>query len=273
MRKTVYERLLNTKPVDKMSKYLDLEDKEELGNAEIIFIDNVSDYMYSFADRRWEIEKDFPNVAPPFSNIFMEFQEPDDRWKHGIWLEFEKVPQRKGWIGYAKYFSLMNNVLLALPMISKIEINSDGKPMGPHQNKIMISSATEEEKTTTELLGAMVLYPALLAICFMHCKNVTRIPHGPHLGSKAKRERHAPRIRYHTLVIEPMKKILREEGQSEKTGLKMALHICRGHFKDFREGKGLFGKFKDIYWWDSQVRGSLSEGIVTKDYQVDAPVV
>ena len=79
-----------------------------------------------------------------------------------------------------------------------------------------------------------------------------------------------PTVRYHVLEIEPLKRILRTEGKSEETGLKRALHICRGHFKDYRE-HGLFGKFKDIYWWDSQVRGNLSEGIVNKDYSVDAP--
>jgi hypothetical protein len=69
------------------------------------------------------------------------------------------------------------------------------------------------------------------------------------------------------LNIHPIKKILEIEGQSQKTGLKMALHICRGHFKDFTE-RGLFGKYHGLYWWDAHARGNAKEGIALKDYRV-----
>ena len=72
-----------------------------------------------------------------------------------------------------------------------------------------------------------------------------------------------------------MKQILRTEGQSQSTGIKQGLHICRGHFKDYTRGRGLFGRFKGLYWWDSQVRGTAEKGIVVKDYRVSCltPVV
>ena len=38
-----------------------------------------------------------------------------------------------------------------------------------------------------------------------------------------------------------------------------ALHFVRGHFKDYSV-KGLFGKYKKVYWWDSQVRGEVMWG-------------
>ena len=72
---------------------------------------------------------------------------------------------------------------------------------------------------------------------------------------------------FKTLEIEPMKRALKHEGQSETAGLKKALHICRGHFKDYSK-HGLFGKYKGLYWWDSHVRGSTEEGVVVKDYAV-----
>ena len=46
-----------------------------------------------------------------------------------------------------------------------------------------------------------------------------------------------------------------------------ALHFVRGHFKDYSV-KGLFGKYKKVYWWDSQVRGEVMGGVVDKDYRV-----
>lgn len=68
-----------------------------------------------------------------------------------------------------------------------------------------------------------------------------------------------------------MKKVLASEGGAESTGIKRALHIARGHFSDYREGRGLFGKHHGIYWWDPQLRGSVSEGYAPKDYIIDAP--
>lgn len=53
----------------------------------------------------------------------------------------------------------------------------------------------------------------------------------------------------------------------------MAMHTCRGHFADYRKGKGLFGKLKGLYWINSHVRGSEEHGVVEKDYAVAAPKV
>lgn len=125
-----------------------------------------------------------------------------------------------------------------------------------------------------EQFHPLILTPILLTISFMHCKNVSmqrEVPPIP-LSKKYARKEGRALVSYRTLNIEPMKKVLRTEGNSEKTGLKQALHICRGHFKDFSKGKGLFGKYKGLYWWDSAVRGSVSEGIVDKDYAVKSPV-
>jgi hypothetical protein len=66
-----------------------------------------------------------------------------------------------------------------------------------------------------------------------------------------------------------MKEILRREGQVEHTGLKKALHIVRGHFKDYTKGSGLFGKYQGIYWWDAHVAGDLKLGTLAKTYKVD----
>lgn len=113
-----------------------------------------------------------------------------------------------------------------------------------------------------------MLFPAYLAISFLHVRNVQVIEHMPPKQASRTRERKTgrPLIKYRTLQIEPIKKVLREEGRIESEGLGTALHICRGHFKDFRGGKGLFGKHKDIYWWHEQERGEASLGVVHKDY-------
>jgi hypothetical protein len=270
MRKTLYEGLIKSPPP------IAPEIIGLLPESEIFFIDNVAEYS-SFGEI--DLFKDCPNIAPPFPYIFMEFRSPltspvGNAVKYGAFLSyFESNKDMANWEVFIHVFAQLRDRTIGSPFVNHIFIDGNGVVVGVDQWKYKTLRDGGKGLDTARKLTDSISLIALLAISFLHCKNVTRVPHGSHLGSKAKRERHAPHIRYHTLVIEPMKKILREEGQSEKTGLKMALHICRGHFKDFREGKGLFGKFKDIYWWDSQVRGSLSEGIVTKDYQVDAPVV
>jgi hypothetical protein len=77
-----------------------------------------------------------------------------------------------------------------------------------------------------------------------------------------------PQTRFHTVVIDPMKKILRTEGQSERLGLKRALSICRGHFADYTHGGGLFGKHHGVYWIPQHVKGAAEAGTVVKDYAV-----
>ena len=77
-----------------------------------------------------------------------------------------------------------------------------------------------------------------------------------------------PLLDYRILNIGPMKRVLRTEGGIENVGAKQALHLVRGHFKDFRDGPGLFGKHKGIYWWEGSLRGSLSKGKVEKEYHV-----
>ena len=130
--------------------------------------------------------------------------------------------------------------------------------------------AVPEEKVR-RIADEYLLYvePALLTVSFMHCKNVEVQAVEPPQKLSKKHDKHhgRPLVRYHVLGIEPMKRILRKEGQIDLQGLRKALHICRGHFKDYRGG-GLFRRHKGIFWWADQLRGNPREGIAFKDYDV-----
>jgi hypothetical protein len=114
--------------------------------------------------------------------------------------------------------------------------------------------------------------PFLLGISFMHCNNVqileAEVPRQL-INKQIKKHGRVP-VRYYVLNIEPFKEVLRAEGCSDEVGAKKALHICRGHFKNYEE-HGLFGKHYGRYWWSDAVRGSKEQGIVIKDYDVGAP--
>lgn len=113
-------------------------------------------------------------------------------------------------------------------------------------------------------------FVAALTYSFIHCRNTVLVDRSPEPKlAKAAERRGRKLVTYKVLEIEPVKRILAEKGQAEKNGLKLALHICRGCFKDYRE-RGLFGKVKGLFWFDMHVRGSLSEGVVVKDYAAPA---
>jgi hypothetical protein len=112
----------------------------------------------------------------------------------------------------------------------------------------------------------------MLAISFLHCKNVKRIENipGGNFERARKRRGEPPSLKFYTLEIEPMKQVLRTEGRIGEVGLGKALHICRGHFATY-DGAGLFGKYKGTFWRESHVRGKIERGLVAKDYAVKAP--
>ncbi len=112
--------------------------------------------------------------------------------------------------------------------------------------------------------------PALLAMCLMHCKNVNVKDNAQPdpLSKKHLAKTGSPLVRFKTLEIEPMTKALRSAG-AVSNGLAKSLHLCRGHFKDYRQ-HGLFGKLKGLYWWDQHIRGTIEAGITVKDYAVKA---
>jgi len=149
--------------------------------------------------------------------------------------------------------------------VHSVEIAADGsvesyRPMG-------LFGSTEEGAYRT----LNFLTPVLMANSFAHVKNVRDevVTPAPRL-SKAFRRRHGADLsKYHVLVIDPMREVLRREGRADKVGTIRALHICRGHFKNFDE-KPLFGKLQGTYWWSSQVRGKAEAGRVVKAYRVKA---
>jgi hypothetical protein len=111
---------------------------------------------------------------------------------------------------------------------------------------------------------------ALFTFALLGCKNVsTQVVEPPEKLVRKHAKRGRQMFRFHVLEIESMTG--RGGGAARgAAGGAAVLHICRGHFKDYRE-KGLFGRNKGIYWWDQQMRGSLKNGAVAKDYDVKAP--
>lgn len=144
-------------------------------------------------------------------------------------------------------------------------LDEQGKPL--IGNRVILSRAPGEEARAQPA----VLLPLYFAISLLHCKNVSLTDKEvPEKLQRARRRRGKPeKTVYKMLEIDPMKRVLRGEGRSREGGLRQAMHICRGHFKDYRK-KGMFGKetHKGIYWWDMHVRGDADQGKVIKGYKI-----
>jgi hypothetical protein len=261
----------------------------------VVSIDNVADY-YANNDTIKPIvsPEQFPCIRPPYQKMYFEYKSSNS-WgskiptyglikRIGIEIQTEKdffwdgrINHEDNLIRIKVYLSLLNKKPWPLKLefgilcdsngILQPEVALDGKPG-------MYVSIPDDysEVYTPDMCSNIILmiFPAFFAISLMHCKNTKITPIEPpeKLLRKSIKKHGKPLCRYHVLNIEPMKAILRSEGNIEKNGLKKALHICRGHFKDYRDGKGLFGKYRDIYWWDSYARGDITEGAVIKDYKI-----
>lgn len=110
------------------------------------------------------------------------------------------------------------------------------------------------------------------AFTFLSCKNVRirRVEEPPKLVRKFELKHRWPRHSYHVLDIQPMRAVLAQADPTNAMTLARAMHVCRGHLKDYRE-RGLFGKAKGVYYWSPHLRGEAVAGTVAKDYRLRPP--
>ncbi len=174
----------------------------------------------------------------------------------------------KDWIFQAAIFA-SSNLHKPIWLISGM-INNDGSVPIDANGKLLWSLMLDRPPQNFDDGWPQLLHVPMLATSFCHCKNVALVDDNvPYAVSKAFEKRHKmPRITYKTLIINPMMQVLQKEGKLEEHhSIRKAVHICRGHFKDYQE-RGLFGKYHGLFWWDMHIRGNKASGIVVKDYRV-----
>lgn len=286
----------------------DIRLREAFEGAELIICDNVAAYFYEEnPQENWNLARDFPNVAPPFPRMFLEWVAPrrivSDKYgvltstgpikRYGLLLYSDEVSSIGHMVQWAKdhdqdwlvqvFHKLKATgkpvrwVCTGLLLVEDTHgigllcdavwgVTDDGSPVLPDDRiTVKVPKGLDDEG-----LVAGWFFVPFLALSFMHCKNVIvqQVEHPPKLQKARVRRGKRPLITYHVLEVHPIRKILESEGEAHKTGLKKALHICRGHFKDYMEGPGLFGKVHGIFWWDAHIRGDKKLGMALKDYEV-----
>lgn len=240
----------------------------------VFYVDNVAEYSNALASKggSWG-PSDLPNIVPPFDRAWIEYRTPAFQV---AWL-LDSVAVDAQPMNLSKPVHKMVRGVLYIRVEKAtvcvgeefIGVGHDGQLVGMHVKDVW------KIPPVALLRGSLVAmwgHPMLLAISFMHCKNVRHVEKVPKVDEKFLRATgKKPRVRYYTLEIYPMREVLRRDGNVEANGLAKALHICRGHFATYTADKPLFGRVVGTVWRDAHVRGKAEHGVVVKDYAVKAP--
>jgi hypothetical protein len=296
---------------------------KSLAGCVVFNIDDIATYYWQSQKTDWNVAAgDFPNIAPPYPDFFMQYQMPrgkivveegevsiKDIEMYGFAFHSVKLEKEKGrkWVLQKKELTDQVKWLVSFSFYSYIpsvvpEVYHDGiqyflgvdeagvmTPLWGDPDRPMLIDYPEERRNELEnvayreqLVRAIfsVLHPCLLAISFLHTKNTIVVENSPANRSVASRRRAArksgePSYTFHTLDIRPLREALRresgndEKGNGEVRDIARAAHLRRGHFADYQEGRGLFGRYHGLYWFDSTfVKGN---GLASKDYNVHMP--
>lgn len=297
------DHLLNVvKPISRKFE-LFLEDLKE---AKVIKAQNVADYIYETWDQKeWTLSRDFPNVAPPFEVVWLEWTYPlvmqdsteisGGRCPLGVLLKSldlknidpedrplienqfrPEIVQKSRWITLAVFLWQWDRKSFHCPPTIAWGVSEEGVPIF-HGDKFLCNQhpfVTREELTPRDMenAGRMFWHLTVPFMCFsfMHCKNVQLVKGPPHpikLQQSRQKKGKLPLVRWNTLSVEPIKHVIASANGGNSALTPKSLHICRGHFKDYND-KGLFGRIKGRFWWSDQARGSASVGEIHKDYAV-----
>ena len=112
---------------------------------------------------------------------------------------------------------------------------------------------------------------AWTTLSMLNCANIEAIAHkAPDAFQKAREKSgKRPLVSYHTVRVD-LDKTPRQIAAPRLPGdgSTPRLHKKRGHMKDYRRGKGLFGRYKGVWFWGDMTAGSADEGVVVSDYEV-----
>jgi len=129
------------------------------------------------------------------------------------------------------------------------------------------SVITEEE--SIQVAAASLVGWTTLAM--LNCKNIEAVAHkAPEAFQKSRiKSGKKPLVSYHTVHVDLDKTPRGIAAESlPGDGTTPRRHKKRWHMKDYRQGKGLFGRYKGVWYWGPALAGSEEKGVVVSDYEV-----
>tara|TARA_R110000824_G_scaffold7695_2_gene34763 strand:+ start:4176 stop:5231 length:1056 start_codon:yes stop_codon:yes gene_type:complete len=120
-----------------------------------------------------------------------------------------------------------------------------------------------------------LLEPLWYGLSIGNCSNVDLVRGKQHrsVARRWKRKTGKELMVYRTIHLGGRHTRVVKDGQSGEPSHHVALHLCRGHFRTYTADKPLGGPKGAVgtFWVPSHVRGTKDEGIIVKDYDVNAP--
>lgn len=106
---------------------------------------------------------------------------------------------------------------------------------------------------------------------FLNARNAAVVPRDIRKKTKGgrRKQKKQPAVTWHDIVVT---RGVVKDGESkivtpaEVDHVLSKEHLARGHWKDYTQGAGLFGRYKGRFWWSPHLRGSREHGKVEKSY-------
>lgn len=219
--------------------------------------------------------QDFLKFAHPYWKQVFLGQLPRAKWGMSLYIHWRQGGQNFGPLW--QWLTLVDDQghMLKIPdgryVVSALCVD----PLMQEANDdLAVKMGEDEARDAAYHSIAPYMHTAMLSLSFMHCKNVVLqdvVPPRTVIHNKAQKRRgqtpYQP-VPYKVLQIQPMKQVIKQTERAHGVGTAKALHIVRGNFADYQEGRGLFGKYHGTYWRPQHVRGTTEKGVATKDYSI-----
>lgn len=150
--------------------------------------------------------------------------------------------------------------------IGTISVAEDGAMLN-----FWMSHATEQIPKAESLQVATASLVAWTTLSMLNCANIETVEHKASAAFQKARVKNGkkPLVSYHTIRVD-LDRTPRQIAAPSLLGdaALPRLHKKRGHMKDYRRGKGLFGRYRGVWFWGDMTAGSEDAGVVVSDYKV-----
>jgi len=271
-----------------------------LATATFVRIQDVADYFWLHEQNEWDLRVDFPCIAAPWPVFWMEWKSPrvaqieGQRYRlpvvaqvavlgrmaeappalaaHGArWvLALSYLSAQQGSLGEGAYPVGEDGRFVKIPLAMVMPDAAPRDVWVQHIIRKDLWGDGHAPEAVRDSLKIFYAHPVLLALSFCHARNVrlAAAPVPPELRQSRARRGAVPIEQFYTLDIGPLRAVL-EAARSEAGGsLRKALHLVRGHFKQYDAEHPLFGKHTGLYWWGLHARGQAEQGTIRKDYAI-----
>ena len=152
--------------------------------------------------------------------------------------------------------------------IGAISVAEDGALLN-----FWMSHATAQIPKDESMQVAAASLVAWTTLSMLNCANIEIVAHkAPDAFQKSrKKSGKRPLVSYHTVRVDLDKtpRQIAAPSLPGDGGTTPRLHKKRGHMKDYRRGKGLFGRYRGVWFWGDMLAGSEEAGVVVSDYEVN----